>query len=114
MNEVRKYRFEAKVPPTRRIDKQLGRQDRAEALEESLSRPGMWSSEIVRTGKVVTWTMTIPDHVDPGILAPIQDTLDLVGAVCSDTIGPRSRKATLRFAKGDEDLHGNLICPGAW
>jgi len=112
--EVRKYRFEAKVPPTRRIDKDLGRQDRAEALEESLSRPGMWSGEIVRSGKIVTWVMTIPDNVRLDCAQPIQDTIDLVGAVCSDTIGPKTRKATLRFAKGDEEFSGQVVCPGAW
>ena len=112
--EVRKYRFEAKMPPTRRRDTEAGHQDRAEALEESLNRPGQWSSEVVRSGKIVIWTMTIPDRVPLDLAMPIQDTVDLVGAICSDTIGPKSRKATLRYARGDEEFSGEIVCPGAW
>lgn len=107
------YRFEATMPPVRQTDIANGHGDRAASLVEALQRPGSWASDVERLGKVVTWTTTIPEGID-GHDYHITDTVEQVGYHCSDTVGPKSRKAKLKVKVGDGEWVGPFVCPGAW
>ena len=114
--------YEAKMPPTRKFDVEQAEWrgevfvSRAECLAARLMEPGNWSSDVALSGKKVTWTVTYPDGYDLSMREAVRETMAFVGYHGSDTLGPKSRKATLRFRLDGDDtvMSDPYVCQGAF
>lgn len=107
--------YEAHMPPRRQFDRDNGYPDRGDSLTQWLVNPGNWNSEVVRNGKRITWTTTYPASYDLSDIEAVSETIASVGYHCSDTIGPKTRKAILRYRfEGSDTWSSDFVCPGAW
>lgn len=113
-------KYEAKMPPTRKFDREQAEwrgvefKTRAEELAEKLAEPGRWASDVKLNGKTVSWTVTYPDGFDLSPVGAAYEMMEFVGYVGSDTIGPKSRKATLRYAIDGGEFSTEHVCRGAF